>query len=801
MIQAIHTTIKGRARYHVNELYRSAALQQYLERSLAKRSEIIKVTVSSVTGNLLVKFKPDKTHQDIATAIEQSIATYRQNRDRHQPQSESETKVETREIAHEEEQPSENWHLLELDSILSKLSSSKTSGLTAETADENLDRYGKNALTESKSRSDWSIFADQFESLPVALLGVAAVVSVVTGGFVDAVAIAGVVLTNSVIGYVTESQSEKIINSLQSDENPLALVIRDGEKQEIESEEIVPGDLLVLQTNNYVAADARLIETDNLSVDESALTGESIAVNKRVATLQGEEIPLGERTNMVYKGTFITGGSGKAVVVATGKFTEMGKIQGIVSEAEASQTPLQKQLDEVGSQLVLLCSGVCGLTFGLGLLRGYGFVPMLKTAISLAVASVPEGLPTIATTTLALGMGDMRKRHILIRGLNAVEALGSVQTICLDKTGTITRNQMVVAEVHIGIGIVKLQEDRFIREETEINPDESKALSMLLQVVALCSESEIIPGEDGEDEVKGSATENALVYMTMASGMSIRDLRAKHPLIKTYPRGEDRNIMTTVHQTEGERMLVAVKGSPEEVLAICTSQIKDGEIVALSDEDKQALERENEKMAGKALRVLGVAYAYVDNLDEHPERDLIWLGLTGMADPIRQGVADLMEAFHRAGIDTVMITGDQSPTAYAIAKELNLSRQSQLEILDAADLAQVGSDKLQALCERVDVFARISPADKLQIVRALQEKGKIVAMTGDGINDTPALKAANVGVAMGSGKADVVREVADVVIEDDRLETMINAVSRGRTIYNNIRKSVHFCSLPISARL
>lgn len=351
---------------------------------------------------------------------------------------------------------------------------------------------------------------------------------------------------------------------------------------------------------------------------------------------------------------------------------------------------------------------------------------------------------------------------------------------------------MVVAEVHIGTGIIKLESDCFIQDETEIDPDETEALFKLLQVVVLCSESEIIAGEDGEEEVKGSATENALIYMAMAADVNIPKLRNQHPLIKTYPRDKKRNIMTTVHKTEKEQLLVAVKGSPEEVLAICTSQLKNGEVVDLTDEDKQALELENERMAGKALRVLGVAYAYVDNLDENPEHDLIWLGLTGMADPIRQGVADLMEAFHRAGIDTVMITGDRSPTAYAIAKELNLSRNSQLKILDAADLAQVGSEKLEALCEKVDVFARVSPADKLKIVQALQAKGKIVAMTGDGINDTPALKAANVGVAMGSGKADVVKEVADVVIEDDRLETMINAVSRGRTIYNNIRKSVHF---------
>lgn len=778
MVRAIHTAVKGRARYRVEELYRSPSLQRYLERSLARRSGIIKVTASSVTGNLLVKFNPDRTPDEIADLIEKSISTYQENK----PES----------ISQAEEQPTENWHLLELNTVLAKFSTSADLGLDSDTASQNYNRYGANALIESKSRSDWSIFASQFQSLPVALLGVAAGISLVTGGVVDAVAIAAVVLTNSAIGYTTESQSEKIILSLQKDEKPSALVIRDGKQQEIESEAIVVGDILVLQTNNYVAADARLIETDNLSVDESALTGESIAVTKKAKTLTAEEIPLAERTNMVYKGTFVTGGKGKAVVVATGKFTEMGKIQGMVSAAEASITPLQKQLDEVGSQLVLLCSGVCGVTFGLGLLRGYGFLPMLKTAISLAVASVPEGLPTIATTTLALGMRDMRKRNIIIRSLNAVEALGSVQTICLDKTGTITQNKMAVAQVYTSIGLLELKGDRFIKDDTEIDPNESEELSKLLEIVALCSESEVSKEENEEYIANGSATENALIYMAMAAGVDIAELRVKHPLIKTYARSEDRNIMTTVHKTEADRLLVAVKGSPEQVLKVCTSASKNGEVVPLTEADERSLELENERMAGKALRVLGVAYSYVDNLQKNPEGDLIWLGLTGMADPIRPGLADLMAQFHRAGIDTVMITGDQSPTAYAIAKELNLSRDRNLEILDAADLARVGSQKLEALCERVDVFARISPADKLQIVKALQGKGKIVAMTGDGINDTPALKAANVGVAMGSGKADVVREVADVVIEDDRLFTTIDAVSRGRTIYSNIRKSVHF---------
>lgn len=496
---------------------------------------------------------------------------------------------------------------------------------------------------------------------------------------------------------------------------------------------------------------------------------------------------------MAYKGTFITSGKGLAAVVATGKFTEEGKIQEMVGKATSTETPLQQQLDKVGSQLVLLGGGVCGLVFGLGLLRGYGFLKMLKTSISLAVASVPEGLPMIATTTLALGIQDMRKHNILIRGLDAVEALGSVQTICLDKTGTITQNKMIVEEIYISIGSLKLSNDQFVTEAGKrIDPNECEELLKLIQVSVLCSESEVIDTEDGEDEVKGSATENALIYMAISADIDVVELRKKHSLLETIPRTEDRNIMSTVHKTRNQQKFVALKGSPAEVLERCNSQMKNGEVVPLTDENRQALELENERMAGKALRVLGVAYTDIDDTEEDPEKDLTWLGLTGMADPIREGVKALMEDFHQAGIDTVMITGDQSPTAYAIAKELNLSRDQKLEILDSSDLANLEPEKMQALFDKVDVFARISPADKLQIVQALQSAGKIVAMTGDGINDTPALKAANVGVAMGDGGADGVREVADVVIEDNNLKTMINSVSQGRTIYNNIRKSVHF---------
>jgi Ca2+-transporting ATPase len=603
--------------------------------------------------------------------------------------------------------------------------------------------------------------------------------------------ILGVVGINAIVGFLTESQSEQIIQSLQEGGERTAKVLRGGTPQTIDVEDIVLGDILILETGDVVAADARLSTSSNLSINESSLTGESVPVAKRVEALTGDDIPLAERNNMAYRGTVVTGGTGRAIAVATGRFTEIGKIQEMVSAADTDQTPLQQQLDEVGTQLAMIGSGICVGVFGIGLARNYGLLEMLKISISLAVAAVPEGLPTIATTTLALGMRDMRQRHILVRGLQAVEALGSVQTICLDKTGTLTQNQMVVKQVRTGQDCFEVNQGEFFHEGEAIAPDSTEELRRLIEVGILCSETDYQAAADGDYALEGSSTENALVRLGIDTGMDVAELRDRYPTVVTNLRTEDRNVMSTVHTLDEENQLVMVKGSPEEVLERCRSWMCKGEQRPLDDPQRREFDLDNERMAGQALRVLGVAYKEMSS-DEDPETDLIWLGLVGMADPIREGVQKFIEGFHRAGINTVMITGDQSPTAYAIAKELKLSRGRQTEILDSSDLSNLAPEKRQALFDKVDVFARVSPASKLEIVQALQEAGQVVAMTGDGINDMPALKAADVGVAMGAGSNSVVQDVADMIIEDNELATLIDAVSRGRTTYNNIRKSVHF---------
>jgi Ca2+-transporting ATPase len=553
------------------------------------------------------------------------------------------------------------------------------------------------------------------------------------------------------------------------------------------------GDLLVLSPGSYVSADARLVEAVRLSVDESALTGESLPVAKTTVPLLRADTPLADRVNMLYRGTLVTGGQGLAVVVATGRFTEMGKIQSLVGEARPPPTPMERQLSQLGTQLALIGSGVCALVFGIGIWRGYGVVPMLETAISLAVAAIPEGLPAVATTTLALGMQRMQRHHVLMRRLEAVETLGSVQTICLDKTGTITLNQMSVVSIYAGMRRIRVTDGKCFTDRGWLDPLACDELLRLMHVAVLCNETEV-SRHGGAYVLKGSATESALLHMAISAGVDILQLRAQYPLLQLNHRAEQRNFMSSVHALNAHGRLVAVKGSPPEVLAMCQWYIKDGVRLPLTEEDKLHIDTENERMAGSTLRVLGAAYTYVtdDEAKVDVQEGLIWLGLMGMVDPIRTGVKEVIRTFHQAGIDTVMITGDQSPTAYAIAKELNLSGNGSLEILDSTQLAPIDPDVLQALSTRVHVFARVSPAHKLQIVQALQQAGKVVAMTGDGINDGPALKAADIGIAMGHTGTDVAREVADVILEDDNLETMIIAMGEGRRIYNNIRKSIHF---------
>jgi len=807
MVQAVHTAVAGRVRFKVEGLYRSEPLKRFLEAQLERLQEITHVSANALTGNVLVCFNSGNSPETIASLIAGLVEGFHQ----HQPDPKAlppesaptdtsgEIPVSASALAKlkalftsVEDQPEDLWHLREPDEVLAALRTSKTTGLSAQAVAKNLQKFGPNMLPEAERRSGWEIFTDQFKSLPVALLGAAAGISVLTGGALDALLILGVVTLNAFIGYKTESEAEKTIRSLQTLVRPTALVIRDGQMQEISAADIVLGDLLVLRPGSYVAADCRLVEATHLSVDESALTGESLPVVKTTEALAHANIPLGDRFNLAFMGTLVIGGEGLAVVVATGCFTEIGKIQTMMGEATSPETPMQRQLGQVGNQLVLVCCGVCGVVFLVGFVQGLGWLAMLRTSICLAAAAVPEGLPTVATTTLSLGIRDMRRHKVLIRHLDAVETLGSLQTICLDKTGTITRNEMVVVEIFTGMRSLKVEGERFAAPTGFVSPTACIELQRLLMVSVLCNETEVY--REGEAyKLHGTPTEAALVHLALKVGIDVAAMRRQYPVLRINYRSENRQFMGTLHAEPAGKKLVAIKGSPLEVLSMCTVHLKDNQLRPLTDEDRGEIEAENERMAGSAQRVLGVAYSDRDDLiNGEAPGGLAWLGIIGMADPIREGVEGAIAAFHHAGIETIMITGDQSPTAYAIGKELNLSFDDPLEILDSTHLADIDPETLKALAKRAHVFARVSPAHKLQIVQVLQETGKVVAMTGDGINDGPALKAADVGIAMGGTGTDIAREVADVVLEEDNLDTMIIAIRDGRTTYNNIRKSVHF---------
>ena len=803
MVEVIHDAVRGRVRYKIKGLYRSMALKYRLEMLLSTTSEISHVSANILTGNILIIFDPECNVRKISSDVEQiAIACIRELRNGSEalqqevPRSAAELKFARSKTnlpldAAGIHKP-KRWHMLDVKSVVASLNSSVKKGLSAEAARNNREKYGLNLVPEPASRSQLDIFIDQFNSFPVALLGAAAGLSIVTGGVLDAVVILAVVGINAVIGFVTENDSEKTIRSLKKLIRPYAQVRREGRLAEISADQVLVGDILVLKPGTYVAADARIVESNHLTVDESVLTGESMPVSKISTPLQASKVPLGDRVNMIYSGTLITGGQGVAVVVATGRSSEMGKIQSLVAEAEAPETPIEKQLTTIGNQLVWISSAVCGLVFLLGLMRGNGFIQVLKTSISLAVAAVPEGLPAVAATTLALGIKSMKRRKVLIRNLDAVCTLGSVQTICFDKTGTITYNKMSVLRIYSGMRHIQVKNGGFYLEERPFDYLQHDEVLRLIQVGVLCNESQM-DTRRREYVLSGSPTENALIEMAIKAGVDILALREQYPLLRTEYRSDNRQFMTTVHSSANPGSFIALKGSPVDLLNKCSFHIKDGVRIPLVEEDRDLIEAQNDNMAGDALRVLGMAYT--DGSSEEfreKENGLTWLGLVGMADPIRDRVKESIEVFHRAGMETVMITGDQSPTAYAVGKELDLSSGRPLEILDSTHLTTTDSSVIQALSKQVHVFSRVSPSNKLQIVQALQSTGRVVAMTGDGINDGPALKAADIGIAMGRSGTDVARDVADVVLEEDDLQTLIIAITDGRTIYRNIRKTLRY---------
>ena len=802
IVRVGHCAVAGRVRFRVAGLKRSTALKHHLERSLYHRAGVTSVSASAITGTVLVHHAPSTTIAVLTAEItviagaKPAAASAPGAATGHPPpQTRTARRPNPPPLAsredHRADPPNRAWHSMPLDDVAAVIGTSFAAGLSGAEAERRLQRFGPNSLPRPSRRSRLAILIEQLTSLPVALLAGSAVISLATGGAIDAVVIAGVVVANAVIGYATEREAVRTIEALSAPVQASARVLRDGRFEDVAVDRVVVGDLQVLEPGSFVAADARLVVARELSADESPLTGESLPVAKHADVVCGIDAPLAERANMVYRGTALTGGSGLAVVVATGLRTEIGQIQALIGAAEPPPTPMEVQLGQLSTQLAWLSSAVCGVLFAAGVARGYGLLPMLKTAISLAVAAVPEGLPTIATTTLALGIRDMRRRNVLLRRFHAVETLGAVQVICFDKTGTLTLNRMSAAAVVCGGRRLEVSGGRVRDEEGAQAADTCAALTPILRVCALCSDA-AITSAGGTLHINGSPTEAALVRLALDHGIDVMDVRRRHPLTTARYRSEQRSFMGTQHVIDATTSLLAVKGSPAAVLAMCTSEIKDGVEVPLTAENRAAIAAENERLAGEALRVLGFASKECTEAEGTDETGLTWLGLIGMADEPRPGMKELMQIFHGAGIATIMITGDQSATAYAVAKELGLSQTGRVEILDAVRLEDLPRDVLTALAQRAHVFSRVSPSHKLQIVQALQRARRVVAMTGDGINDGPALRAADIGIAMGQSGTEVARDVADVVLADDDPRSIATAIGRGRVIFANVRKALRF---------
>ena len=805
--EVVNQIYPGRVRLKVLSIYRQNERLDQLEKAIMGMGYVESVKGNTLTGSLLIFFNPDlvgpaELYEDLHPLVgpirtQADTGALPAPHGKARPAKAVKSPAKAKRPRHPVHEPNEaapprfEWHAQSSANTMTLLDSGEQ-GLSASVALHRLAAYGPNQLDENRKRSALKMVAEQFMSIPVAMLGISAVVSISTGGVADAIVIGGVVVINAIIGYLTESSAEKTINALGNLLPTQATVLREGRKVEIPLAEVVPGDVLVLTPGAYIPADARLLSAKSLTVDEAALTGESLPVQKEADRICLAETPLGERVNMVHMGTVVTGGSGLAIVTATARQTEIGAIQALVGSVETPDTPMQRQLDHMGVQLAAFSAGICCLVFGIGVLRGMGWMQMLNSSISLAVAAVPEGLPAVATTTLALGIREMSRRKVLIRQLPAVESLGSVQVLCLDKTGTLTMNQMKVVSIRTDQHLIVLRDDRYWSADGEPYPmADHPEIQRLLEVVVLCSEvtiNEALPGSG----LEGSPTECALVEAAQLAGIRGADLRRGYPLVALHHRAENRPYMLSTHRLADGGFYLAIKGSPSEVLDLCSEWLCGGERIKLTRKMRQSILDINESMASDALRVLGVAYGLSDQPDVETPSGLVWLGLIGMEDIIRPGMPELMAQFHEAGIETVMITGDQSATAYSVGKRLGLSHQKNLEILDSVSLEKVEPDLLANIVKDTSIFARVSPAHKLRIVQALQRSGRVIAMTGDGINDGPALKASDVGVAMGKHGADVARSVADVVLEDDNLHTMITAVEQGRTIYSNIRKSLRF---------
>jgi Ca2+-transporting ATPase len=681
------------------------------------------------------------------------------------------------------------WHALEAHAVTGLLDVDPGLGLTTTQVIERQRQYGRNALQQIQSRSAWRVLIDQFASIVIALLAIAAGISWATGDSAEAIAILVVLVINATVGFVTEWQAGRALDALRRQTRTLSRVRRDGFELTVQAEGLVPGDIVILNAGDRVPADARLLEAVRMEAEESALTGESTTVEK-ITHAVAQQSPLAERRSMLYLGTAVAAGHALAIVVSTGVATELGKIGRLVATSTKERSPLELQLAHLGRRLVYLVLIIAVVVMVTGWLRGDGLWMMVEVGISLAVAAVPEGLPAVTTLILALGVLHMAQQRAIMRRLPAVETLGSTTVICADKTGTLTENRMTVREYYLSDG----RQIEIDRCQDSIAGDE--LLGQAVRVGVLCNEASFRAEGDDQTRTVGDPTETALLVVADALVIDVPHERAIHPKVGEQPFHSSTKRMTTLHRKTDGQHFAALKGAPAVVLNACSSyRDATGKTMPLDEKALAKFSAANEEMANRALRVLGLAVKHFETGAEHYsdealESDYTFLGFVGMIDPPRPGVAEAIRRAHSAGIRTVMLTGDQLNTGIAIARELGLGKKEPTA-LHARDLIGAEPNRLAELARNTDVFARVSPEEKLRIVEALQEAGEVVAVTGDGVNDAPALKRANIGIAMGQRGTEVAKEAADVVLADDNFETIVNAVEGGRTIYANITKFVH----------
>ncbi len=729
-------------------------------------------------------------------------------------------------IKEQTQQPNLPWHTISGGEILAELEANREEGLSEEQISQRLDTFGTNELQEAPPISVWVKIYEQFANFVVVLLLVAAVISAVLGEWVEAAAIMIIVLLNAGLGVIQESRAEEALAALKKMASPDANVIRAGHRQAIPARDVVPGDIVFLEAGNFVPADVRLLETANLRIDEAALTGESFAVTKN-ATLELEEnSALGDRKTMAYTGTLVTYGRGVGVVVNTGMATEIGQIASLLQTVEEGETPLQKRLDSFGKTLGWVTLVICAVVFVEGMITGTAPLEMFIIAVSLAIAAVPEGLPAVVTITLALGMQEMISRNALIRRLSSVETLGSATIICSDKTGTLTQNEMTVTKIAVDGEFLDISgtgysvEGKFFRDGDKVNlAKDYPGILTALWIGALNNDAvlETDFDESGKRTLRmvGDPTEGALLVAAAKGGALPAPLAQSYPRIEEIPFDSERKRMVTIHAIEQPEAsdvspfydqkqkawyVVAQKGAPDIVLERCTHyQSREDNAIPLDDEQRRRILAANDRMTDQALRVLGVAYRVVENLEylqdgnlnHEIEQELIFVGLLGMIDPARPEVLPALQIARQAGIRTAMITGDYPNTAKAIALEIGLLQEGH-NVLTGKELDELSKDQLKEAVLTTDVFARVSPEHKVRIVEAFRANNEVVAMTGDGVNDAPSIKKADIGIAMGITGTDVAKETADMVLTDDNYASIVSAVEQGRVIYSNIRKFVYF---------